>query len=162
MWQALQTVRCGGCTFGAHHVWLTPPIAVPPQRGTGDPDYFGLPPSAGGPVCTAWMETACAPAMQNVPLTLRWPYNSTWRTEALAMFLIARGPYAWVGQHWPCYLDDSWDPMFDTDVGEPTSPCTSPSPGVFARTYSRGSAVMNCSSFEAQLTFPPPPGVGRW
>lgn len=128
-------------------------------RNTGDPDYFGLPPSSGGAGCTSWMQTACALAMQDVPLTLRWPYNSTWRTEALAMFLIARGPYAWVGQHWPCMVADSWDPMFDTDVGEPIGLCSSPAPSVFTRQFSRGEATMNCTSFQAQLTFTNPPGV---
>jgi hypothetical protein len=78
------------------------------------------------------------------------------------MFLIVRGPYAWVGQHWPCMVAESWDAMFDTDVGEPTAMCSSPAPGIFTRPYTRGSATMNCTSFEAHLTFVPPPGVDTW
>jgi hypothetical protein len=78
LWQALQTVRL---SFGSERrregagrgriislsyslESLITASLLPAQRGTGDPDYFGLPPSSGGAACTAWMETACAPSMQ--------------------------------------------------------------------------------------------------
>jgi len=121
-------------------------------RNTGDPDYFtGSAPGAGN--CAAWMAAACAPEMQAIPLTLAWPYNSTEREAFLAAFLVARGPYAWVGHQWRCEPRVHWDALWDLDVGEPRGPCAEVAPGVFARNYTRGVAAINCSSFEGTLDF---------
>ncbi len=43
-----------------------------------------------------------------------------------------------------------WDQY---DVGEPLNLCYEAQPGVYARNYTKGSAVLNCNDFTAQLNF---------
>ena len=37
---------------------------------------------------------------------------------------------------------DAWDPLFELDVGTPTTSCTKTEKGVFARTYTAGTATL--------------------
>ncbi len=47
---------------------------------------------------------------------------------------------------------DYWEPLFDLDVGEPLGLCTQET-GVFTRKYSKGTAALDCNTFNATLTF---------
>jgi len=57
---------------------------------------------------------------------------------------------------------DYWEPLFDLDVGEPLGLCTQEAgqsaAGVFKREYSKGTAALDCNTFEASLAFEMKPG----
>lgn len=54
---------------------------------------------------------------------------------------------------------DYWEPLFDLDVGEPLEVCTQEGQsGVFKREYSKGTAALDCNTFEAILAFEMKPG----
>jgi hypothetical protein len=102
---------------------------------------------AAGPsqsTCAAFMETVCAPTFQNVPMTMQW---STGSTQLLAAFLIGRGPVAYIGYGWNGGPLPDWDPLFDTDVGEPLALCEQAQPGVFSRKWSKGVATLDCNTW---------------
>ncbi len=95
------------------------------------------------------MTELCAPAWQAVPMTMQWDGLNT----TLAAFLVGRGPVAYVGYGWNGGPFPPWDSLFDLDVGFPLSLCASPAPGVFSRSWSMGTAAINCASFTATLDF---------
>jgi hypothetical protein len=93
--------------------------------------------------CTAWMSARCNSDFS----TLR-----AWTTQmdpfhvntSLASFLIARGPYSFIG--WGAgYYDPVWVPEFLWSVGAPQGNCSQVAPGVFEREWSFGTARLNCS-----------------
>lgn len=113
----------------------------------GDPDELMPAPSQGD--CVPYMQRVCDPSWQAVPYTMQWPGGDT--QQALAAFLIGRGPYAYVGWGWNGGPLPTWDPLFDTDVGTPQGLCSQPSPGVFQRAWSSGMVQLNCTSWTAVL-----------
>lgn len=112
----------------------------------------------GGPsksTCAAFMRRTCTADWQNVPWTMQWP--ATDKAQALAAFLIARGPYAYVGHGWEGSRDGqlgafpSWDQMWDKDYGVPSGLCKQASPGVFQRLWTSGLVSLDCNSWTATL-----------
>ena len=121
----------------------------------GDPDGVGAAPTRD--TCAAFMETVCDPAWQTVPRTMLWPSSSEDKLPVLAAFLVSRGPWSYIGYGWAgggsIHLPE-WEPLWDAyDVGEPTGLCVESPPGVFSRTWSKGSASLDCSSWTATLKF---------
>jgi hypothetical protein len=116
------------------------------NRG-GDPDEVAPGPNAGN--CVAYMSECCDPSWQDVPMTIqRDGHNQT-----LAAFLIGRGPVAYIGWGWNGGPLPEWDPLFDLDVGVPLGLCSNTTAGVFTRQWSKGTATLDCNSFEATLDF---------
>ena len=121
----------------------------------GDPDGVGSSPTQG--TCAAYMAIVCAPEWQGIPRTMLWPSAQADKLPVLASFLVSRGPYDYLGYGW--YGGGSvsipeFDPLWDAyDVGEPTGACTETSPGVFSRTWSKGSATLDCGTWTATLNF---------
>jgi len=122
----------------------------------GDPDGVGISPTAA--TCQAYMELVCDPLWQSVPRTMDWPHSSQAdKLPVLAAFLVSRGPYAFIGSGW--FGGGSiglppWDTMWDAyDVGEPTGLCSQAEPGVFSRTWTRGTSALNCNTWTAELNF---------
>ncbi len=76
-------------------------------------------------------------------------------TQVIAGFLIARGPYWWLGYGWQGCSETApyLSPLLDTDVGLPINNCTQVSSGVYARNYTNGYAQINCNSYTAILDF---------
>ena len=76
-------------------------------------------------------------------------------TEVIAGFLIARGPWWWIGYGWEgCFeVAPPLPPLIQTQVGVPVTNCSQVAPGVFARNYSLGYAELDCNSFTATLSF---------
>ena len=79
------------------------------------------------------------------------------KQQALASFLITRGPYAFIGSRG---LRDAhtgspgnWDPLFATDVGEPVGLCVDRGKNVFEREWTKGAASFDCNSYTAKLPF---------
>jgi hypothetical protein len=121
----------------------------------GDPDGVGAAPTRS--TCAAFMQTVCDPAWQTVPRTMLWPSDDADKLPVLAAFLVSRGPYGFIGYGWAgggsIHLP-AWDPLWDAyDVGEPTGLCVESPSGVFSRTWSKGSASLDCSTWTATLNF---------
>eukprot|EP01043_Picozoa_sp_COSAG02_P020681 COSAG02_NODE_1025_length_15146_cov_21.959460_13_plen_145_part_00 len=93
--------------------------------------------------------------------------------QDLAYFLLARGPYAWIGwgkwgMDWPSFSCWSqWRPCSNEiiplpaqltpgglDVGEPMGICTEQDSGsgVFVRNYSKVDVQLDCGRFVAKIT----------
>jgi hypothetical protein len=115
------------------------------NRG-GDPDEVAPPPSQAN--CLAFMTEVCAPEWQSVPMTLGWNRLNT----TLAAFLIGRGPVAYLGWGWNGGPLPPWDPLFDLDVGVPLGLCQVAGSS-FSRQWSKGSATLDCASWQATLDF---------
>ena len=62
----------------------------------------------------------------------------------MAVFLLVRGPYAWLGYGWVGTDADYYrPPALDIDYGEPVDAlCREAAPGVFQREWSRASVAM--------------------
>ena len=71
--------------------------------------------------------------------------------QALAAFLIGRGPIAYVGYGWNGGPLPTYDPLFDSDVGEPVALCVQPQHGVFTRQWTSGNVTLNCNTWTAEL-----------
>ena len=141
----------------------------------GVSDYAAAPPSDKDPAaCTAQMREYCRPARQELPMLMglhgncaRLGYTGNAPLESctrgtnftLAAFLVVRPPHGYVGSGWlgcdalgkpPVHV---WEPLFDLDVGEPAELCQERKPGVFSRTWSKGSAALDCNTLEPTLRF---------
>ena len=76
-------------------------------------------------------------------------------SQVIAAFLIARGPYWWLGYGWEGCFETSppLPDLINLDVGVPTTNCSQISPGVFSRNYTNGYAVLDCNNYVATLDF---------
>lgn len=73
--------------------------------------------------------------------------------QTVAAFLITRPPIGFVGWGWES--DDSkWNDIFLLQPGVPAGLCYQPKPGVYARKWSAGTAVLDCNKWVANLPFP--------
>jgi hypothetical protein len=121
----------------------------------GDPDGVGVSPTSAS--CQTYMEQVCDPAWQQVPRTMQWPSAQADKLPVLAAFLVGRGPYDFIGYGW--YGSGvvglpAWDPIWDAyTVGEPTGLCAQTAPGVFSRSWTRGTSTLNCNTWSADLRF---------
>lgn len=113
----------------------------------GAQDGVGPAPSQGN--CAAFMRSYCAPAMQSRPMTMQMTAGSN---QTVAAFLIARPPQAWLGWGWESD-QRNWLPIFDLDVGTPTALCAEGPAGVFTRTWTKGTAQLDCNAWTATLDF---------
>ena len=88
------------------------------------------------------------------------PFPLPYILEDVAMFLLVRGKFAWLGFSWMgCntaqvakYLRP---PALDEDYGEPTDELckeTKANSGVFVREWSKASVRMDCNAFKATIT----------
>ena len=77
--------------------------------------------------------------------------------QVVAAFMIVRGDFWWLGTGWQgCTTQPTtWqqDPLLQIDPGTPTGVCKETSDGVFSRTYTRGTATLDCNKWTATLDF---------
>lgn len=106
-----------------------------------------------GPTCATTMRALCDVGMQGRSAFMGYsgPARAGPINQSLAAFLITRPPVAFFGSRWQ---DDQWDPLFNLDTGEPTGLCVEGPVGVFSRTWTRGSALLDCNAWQATLDFP--------
>jgi len=116
----------------------------------GNQDGVAPGPNAG--YCSDWMREYCAPSQQGYPMMMQMDTTSENKNQTIAAFLIVRPPYGWIGWGWESDNKD-WDPIFRLQVGEPMGLCQESPTGVFSRTWSEGTAVLNCNSWKATLPF---------
>jgi len=108
------------------------------------------------PQCTQWLQQNCGP---NSPLLQRpfefgftMPIPLTSVEQDVAMFLLTRGPYAWIGYGW-MGCGGPWvrPPQVDVDYGMPTSDCKETQTGIFTREYSKATVTMDCPNWKATI-----------
>ena len=92
--------------------------------------------------------------MQGRGMLMGFAPNQPKPNETVAAFLIARGPYAFIGGRG---LRDShegdWHPLFGLDVGRPIGLCAETSQNTFERRWSRGDVSFDCNTYTASLEF---------
>jgi hypothetical protein len=102
--------------------------------------------------CIDFMREYCKPEYQNYPLALQMDTTETVKNQTVAAFLIVRPPYGWLGWGWESD-ERNWDPIFLLAVGEPSGNCVEGPSGVFSRTWSAGTPVLDCNLWSASLPF---------
>jgi hypothetical protein len=125
-----------------------------------------------GPACVAAFENACMPGSRQqtrmcyFDLKLADPNAPGSIVDAasdVAKFLLARGPFAFLGTGWVgCAPDDGVEggghnqtyvrpAEFDVDYGEPTGLCVQTTPGVFVRHWTKATVSHDCSSGRSSI-----------
>jgi hypothetical protein len=76
---------------------------------------------------------------------------------SIATFLVARGPWAYIGAPLQLISRGNWsDPFFQLyrlDTGKPMGACKEESKGVFTREWSGGRATVDCTAATGSLDF---------
>ena len=75
--------------------------------------------------------------------------------QHLAAFLLMRGGYSWFGHSWISANPVAWYPEWDWDVGQPVGAMVELPSGAFSRAWSKGTVVLNCTSWNVELPFEP-------
>lgn len=96
--------------------------------------------------CAAFMRLRCTPAWE--ARAFMQAFDSGARNQSVAAFLVVRGAVAFLGWGWESG-NEAFDEAFLYDVGEPRGHCRETAPGVFARAWTYGDVVLNCTSFAA-------------
>lgn len=125
-------------------------------------------PTKGGDTCSATMRALCTPKMRFEPKLVSAPGANRAGVvvpvgsmkQMVAAFLIARGKYWWFGQGWgprTCTSNSSlpfhYDSLWSISPGKPVTNCSEVTPGVFRRSYEKGSTTLDCNTFHASLEF---------
>jgi len=106
--------------------------------------------------CTTWLQQNCK---ANSPVSQRpfvfgftTPFPLPAVEQDVAIFLLVRGEYAWIGFGW-IGCGGPWvrPPQLDVDYGAPTSDCKEIQPGVFSREYSKATVTMDCPNYKATI-----------
>lgn len=117
--------------------------------------------------CASWMRAQCAVPANESTLVFN-PANgpAAQANMSLAAFLVARGPFSYIGGQqdhtYKTGIDGgNWsDPTFRIyrlATGKPTGACTESSMGVFTRSWSKGKATVDCATAKGALEFGMPP-----
>jgi len=115
-----------------------------------------LPPAADGvAACDTWF--ANARALQKCAY-MHQVFNATQRplpavNEDLAAFLIARGPYAWLGYGWiGCIESYEFPDEWTYDYGTPlTTYFNMTAPSVYSREYTKATATFDCTAWKGTV-----------
>lgn len=122
----------------------------------------GIAPGPTHDTCESWLRARCREDYQDMVFTQQPPATpadlaglNTMRQQ-VASFLLVRTKYAWLG-----YGNGQvhWDPLFNTDVGEPRGTCKEGPRGVFSREWTRGLARLDCNAWVATLPGEPDAAV---
>ena len=152
--------------LGTQHAWmkaltlLTKAKKYIPQAYRTTPPFVFNTTAAGVASCTAWMRAQCAvrgnESTQVYPQVGAGPMSTA--RVYIAAFLVSRGPFSYLGAPYALINRGDWtDPLFRLhrlDSGVPTGECTeSGTGGVFTRTWSGGTAKVDCNMATATLDF---------
>ena len=106
--------------------------------------------------CVTWMRTNCLPARQGQTMLMQMDNAAANANQTVAAFLVTRPPYGYLGWGWESD-DKDWNDIFYLQVGEPLAGgaglCTEGPTGVFTRTYTSGTASLDCNTWQATLPF---------
>ena len=117
------------------------------------------------PECAATLRMACAAnstwrdgalLFEFTRATFRDPFPLPFVQQDVAMFLLVRGPYAWLGHNWMGCVDEALvrPKEIDVDYGEPVEErCaeTAAGSGVFTRKWTTGIVRMDCNEWVGTL-----------
>ena len=148
------------CTMSAVSPWVAPWY---PGRNNSGPTVQEQ--------CTTWLRDACTPAAPLGKLALfldltrqahRTLVNASGELPALmqdlSVFLLVRGPYAWLGHGWTGngdHYQGNWSPLFEVDYGTPLGESCEEDgarPGVFRRNFSQAAVEMDCNAWRGKIT----------
>ena len=114
--------------------------------------------------CQKYLEAQCGPLAGSQNGTLFYgfsriahsqPFPLPTPAQDIAMFLLSRGPYAFMGYGWTGCIDahHTFDRPreLELDYGAPLGFCaeTAPGSGVWKRSFEKADITMDCSTFEA-------------
>ena len=117
--------------------------------------------------CASFLEAQCAADAGAQQGTLFYGYSRSVHTQPwplptpdqdLAMFLLARGPYAFFGYGWSGCASATRPftrpPSLDREYGAPLNNCSETAPGsrVWTRNFTGADVSMDCSTFTATLS----------
>ena len=126
--------------------------------------------------CTDQLRAACSPGPDNAWQTTARLVGVTVNGSSLpqlkqdlAFFLLARGPFAWLGwgvwgMTWPFNPEPAHGELpplphgvprpveFDQDYGAPQELCSESAPGVFERKWSKATVKLDCNTFTGTTT----------
>ena len=110
--------------------------------------------------CQGWLESH-QQTYKNAAVMYSYTVDSNWQwtqfSVDLAMFLLVRSDYAWLGYGWNGCHDKwiyQWDDMLDKDYGVPTTDnYTQIKTGVFQRKYTKANIQMDCNTYTSNITF---------
>jgi len=111
-----------------------------------------LPAPGNAAACVAWFETP----RRDLPYVHQL-FNATQRPlpaleNDMAAFLIARGPYAWIGSGWVgCITDYPFPDEWTLDYGEPVGPATRAG-NTFTRAWTKATATFDCDAWKGAVT----------
>ena len=117
------------------------------------------------PKCAADLRRACAAnstwhdgalLFEFTRATFAKPFPLPYVQQDVAMFLLARGPYAWLGHNWMGCVDEALvrPKEIDVDYGTPVDErCveTRTGSGVFTRKWTTGTVMMDCNRWIGTL-----------
>ena len=111
-------------------------------------------------LCTSWLEGNGAKGLKDKAIQYSFTVdgNIQWTQfdVDLAMFLLVRGDYAWLGYGWDGCHDKwpyQWIDKLDKDYGIPvTDNYTQIESGVFQRKYTKANVIMDCNSYTSNIT----------
>ena len=116
--------------------------------GMPSANYDGPSPQVTQSGCTSFMAARCTTAWQSTVYAQTHDFGNP--TQSVASFLIARGPYAFLGTGWEGGAAP-WDPIYLLQVGEPTGNCAQTSSGVFSRPWTYGTVTLDCNAWTASI-----------
>ena len=123
--------------------------------------------TCGACTCNSFLEAQCSPTAgaQNGTLFYGFsrskhstPFPPSTPDQDLAIFLLARGPYAFFGYGWSGCVDSTHPftrpPRMDVEYGSPLNTCsqTATGSGVWTRNFTLADIAVDCNSFEATFT----------
>eukprot|EP00035_Acanthoeca_spectabilis_P011791 m.208344 g.208344 ORF g.208344 m.208344 type:complete len:364 (+) comp15448_c0_seq22:435-1526(+) len=116
--------------------------------------------------CAAQFQAACTPegtasGQSGVSLySLSDNHTNTAKVNNLAVFLLTRGPYAYIGHGWEglCTADYSIPEEFAMDHGTPLNNCseTAPGSGIFTREWTKATVTVSCPTLSGSIRMKTP------
>jgi len=160
----LSDVEIAALQAGTQRAWskalalLTTAKKYIPQAYRTTPPFNYNSTAAGQASCAIWMRRQCAvPANESTQIYPRAYPSVDIGKMIVAAFLVSRGPYSYLGAQSTVISTGDWsDPLFRLhrlDTGIPTGECVEAKPGIFSRTWSGGTARVDCNEITATLDF---------
>ena len=147
-WQQLWTAPGGGFTPAKIGTTCPEPLV---SRGSCAQDLRALCNATASPALARATMSAFSPGRCKTDTA-----NLTSPREDVAAFLLARGPYSYIGFGWEgCGRVFQYPPELNWDVGEPLGLCgeSEGEPGVWVREWSKATVKLNCTEWSANVTF---------
>lgn len=120
---------------------------------------FDIAKSPSNNTCSSWFKNTGIGLNESV---LMFEYSELNDTQTqfeidLAIFLLVRGDYAWLGYNWNGCHDTwvymEWNDMLDKDYGKPLGPMVEINQGIFQRNWTNSMIQMDCNLYKPTIIF---------